>query len=77
MLLSQDSDYPALARWLRARLDPRPRPRPRAGRRRVVPVPAYSAATYPAATYPAVGYSARAGPSPAPIWNHTVVPASP
>ncbi len=68
VLLSQDSDYPALARWLQARLDPRPR----AGRRRVLPVPAYSAAGHPAA-----GYPARAGPSPAPIWNQTVVPASP
>jgi hypothetical protein len=36
--LSQDIDYPAFARWLQARLDPRPRPQ--AGRHRVVPVPA-------------------------------------
>jgi hypothetical protein len=70
VLLSQDCDYPAFGRWLQARLDSRPRPR--AGRRRVVP-----AATYPAATYPAAAYPARAGPSPAPIWNQTVVPASP
>jgi pyrimidine-specific ribonucleoside hydrolase len=75
VLLSQDSDYPALARWLQARLDPCPRPR--AGRRRVVPVPAYPVPAYPAAAYPAAGYPARAGPSPAPIWNQTVVPASP
>lgn len=38
VLLSQDIDYPAFARWLQARLDPRPRPQ--AGRRRVLPVPA-------------------------------------
>ena len=38
VLLSQDIDYPAFARWLQARLDPRPRPQ--AGRHRVVPVPA-------------------------------------
>jgi hypothetical protein len=38
VLLSQDIDYPAFARWLQARLDPRPRPL--AGRRRVLPVPA-------------------------------------
>ncbi len=38
VLLSQDIDYPAFARWLQARLDPRPRPQAR--RHRVVPVPA-------------------------------------
>jgi len=38
VLLSQDIDYPAFARWLQARLDPRPRPQ--AGRCRVLPVPA-------------------------------------
>ena len=38
VLLSQDIDYPAFARWLQARLDPLPRPQAR--RHRVVPVPA-------------------------------------
>ncbi len=38
VLLTQDIDYPAFARWLQARLDPRPRPQAR--RHRVVPVPA-------------------------------------
>jgi pyrimidine-specific ribonucleoside hydrolase len=75
MLLSQDSDYPALARWLQARLDPRPQPRAR--RQRVVPAAASPARGYPVPAAPAAGYPPRAGPSPAPIWNQTVVPALP
>jgi hypothetical protein len=38
-------------------------------------VPGYLAAGYLVPGYLAAGYPARAGSSPAPIWNQTVVPA--